>query len=465
MSDIWRLSAGELAARINARQLSAREATEAALKRLDEVNPRINAVVQFMPEQALQRAAAIDAQLARGETPGPLAGVPVTIKVNVDQAGHATTNGLKLQKDLVAQANSPVVDAFEQAGAIVIGRTNTPAFSYRWFTNNQLHGHTYNPRNRALTPGGSSGGAAAAVTSGIGHIAHGTDIAGSIRYPAYACGVHGLRPSLGRVAAFNGSTGDRAPGPQLMAVSGPIARSIPDLRLALQALARPDLRDPWWVPVPLVGPARPRRIALCLAPDGLPTQPAVVAALQDAAARLREAGYLVEQIDQTPPLQEAMQLQIRLWMGDGFGRAMANAEKEGDPGALAALRGQAGLVKDFDADAMSATLLRRLTLMRAWDQFLEGYMALLIPVCAEPPFEDNLDLRDEASYRRVWQAQMPQVALPLMGLPGLTVSTAMNGQVPIGVQLVASRFREDLLLEAGEAIAARGTPPAPIDPV
>ena len=262
MNEIWRLSATELAARVRSKELSARSACVAALARLDAVNPRINAVVDHRPDEVLQRADEIDRRIAAGDDVGPLAGVPVTVKVNIDQAGFATTNGVRLQKELIATSNSPVVDAFLKAGAVVLGRTNTPAFSYRWFTDNQLHGRTFNPRNRDITPGGSSGGAAAAVTVGIGHLAHGTDIAGSIRYPAYACGVHGLRPSLGRVAAYNASTGDRPPGPQLTAVSGPIARTIADLRLALSVLSVADARDPWWVPAPLVGTVVARRVAL-----------------------------------------------------------------------------------------------------------------------------------------------------------------------------------------------------------
>lgn len=465
MAELWRLSACDLAEKIRSREVSALEAAQAALGRCEAVNPRINAVVQIQPEAVLKRAADIDRRLAAGEDPGPLAGVPVTIKVNVDQAGFATTNGLRLQKDLVAKENSPVVDSFLQAGAVILGRTNTPAFSYRWFTDNQLHGHSWNPRNRSLTPGGSSGGAAAAVTSGIGHIAHGTDIAGSIRYPAYACGVHGLRPSLGRVAAYNATTGDRAPGPQMMAVSGPIARSIGDLRLALEVMSRPDLRDPWWVPVPLLGPARDKTIALCLTPDGMTVSAEVLAALRDAALRLKEAGYVIEEVATTPPLAEAAQLQVKLWMGDGFEKMLASAQSEGDPGALAALQGQAEHVRGFDREALSSALLRRMGLMREWDTFLSRYACLLMPVSGEPPFEDDLDRRDAASYQRVWRAQVAQVGLPFMGLPGLTVSTGKNGNVPIGVQLVASRFREDLLLEAGEQIAARGAPPSPIDPV
>ena len=135
--------------------------------------------------------------------------------------------------------NNPVVDNLRKAGAVILGRTNWPAFSYRWFTTNLIHGDTKNPRDAGITPGGSSGGAGAAVAAGIGHIAHGTDIAGSIRYPAYACGVHGLRPTIGRIAAFNAALPERPIGPQITAVSGPLARTIGDLRIALAAMSAP----------------------------------------------------------------------------------------------------------------------------------------------------------------------------------------------------------------------------------
>ena len=151
MSDLWRLSAVELAARIRKREVSAREAAQSALQRLEAVNPAINAVVDCRPEAALAQAAEVDAALARGEEAGPLAGVPVTVKINVDQAGFATTNGVGLQKDLIAAENSPVVDNLRRAGAVILGRTNTLAFSLRWFTGNVLHGDTLNPRNPALT--------------------------------------------------------------------------------------------------------------------------------------------------------------------------------------------------------------------------------------------------------------------------------------------------------------------------
>ena len=464
MEDLWRLSAAEIAALIGSKKISAKEAASAALARLEAVNPTINAVVEHRPEDVLAQAGAVDAAIARKEDLGPLAGVPMTVKVNIDQAGFATTNGLKLQRDVVASSNSPVIDNLRKAGAVIVGRTNCPAFSYRWFTTNLIHGDTKNPRDPGITPGGSSGGAGAAVAAGIGHIAHGTDIAGSIRYPAYACGVHGLRPTVGRVAAFNAALPERTIGAQISAVSGPLARTIGDLRIALQAMSGRDPRDPWWVPAPLKGPAMPKRAALCLQPDGLETAAEVKAAVADAGKRLQRAGWVVEEVE-TPPLREPADLQTKLWLGDGYEAQLAAAEREGDPGALACLRGNRSKVFPFDAAAFSKALTRRATLTREWLQFLETYSVLLMPVSAELPFPDGLDTRDEASFTRVWRAQIPQIAIPFMGLPALTVSTGLVGRIPVGVQVVSSRFREDLCLLAGEAIEAGGTPSAPVDPV
>jgi len=465
MHDLWRLSAAEIANLIRSKRISAREAAIAALERLLAVNPKINAVVDHRPDEVLAQADAIDAAIARGENPGPLAGVPVTVKVNIDQQGFATTNGVTLQRDAIATTNSPVIDNLRKAGAVILGRTNCPAFSYRWFTTNLIHGDTKNPRDPSITPGGSSGGAGAAVAAGIGHIAHGTDIAGSIRYPAYACGVHGLRPTMGRVAAFNADLPERTIGPQISAVSGPLARTIGDLRIALAAMSAYDVRDPWWVPAPLEGPPRAKRAALCLRPDGLEIVPEVAAAVTDAGKRLQRAGWTVEEIPNTPPLREAAELQTKLWLGDGYEAQLQAAEREGDPGALACLRGNRDRVQPFDAAAFSKALTRRATLVREWQSLFEKYAVLLMPVSGELPFPDGLDRRDEASFARVWRAQMPQIGIPFMGLPALTVSTGLVGRIPVGVQIVSGRYREDLCLSAGEAIEAAGTPASPVNPV
>jgi len=465
MQDLWRLSAADLAALIRSKKVSAGEAATAALARLDSVNPKINAVVDHRPEDVLKQASLVDTAVARGEQACPLAGVPVTVKVNIDQEGFATTNGLKLQRDAIAKSNSPVIDNLRKAGAVILGRTNCPAFSYRWFTTNLIHGDTKNPRDPAITPGGSSGGAGAAVAAGIGHIAHGTDIAGSIRYPAYACGVHGLRPTMGRIPAFNAALPERTIGPQISAVSGPLARSIGDLRIGLAAMSGKDARDPWWVPAPLEGPPMQKRAALCINPDGLDPVPEVKAAVTDAAKRLERAGWTVEEIAGTPPLREAADWQTKLWLGDGYEAQLDAAEKEGDPGALACLRGNRAKVFPFDQAALSRALTRRATLTREWLQLFEKYAVLLMPVSGELPFPDQLDRKDEASFARVWRAQLPQIAIPFMGLPGLTVSTGLVGRIPVGVQIVSGRYREDLCLAAGEAIEAGGGPPSPIDPV
>jgi amidase len=465
MEELWRLSATDIAGLIKSKKVSAKQAASAALARLDAVNPSINAVVDHRPEDVLAQAAAIDAAIARNEDIGSLGGVPVTVKVNIDQVGFATTNGLKLQRDVIATTNSPVIDNLRKAGAVILGRTNCPAFSYRWFTTNLIHGDTKNPRDPGLTPGGSSGGAGAAVAAGIGHIAHGTDIAGSIRYPAYACGVHGLRTTVGRIAAFNASLPERPIGPQISAVSGPLARTIGDLRIALAAMSGKDARDPWWVPAPLEGPAMPKRAAVCFHPDGLETAAEVKAAVADAARRLERGGWVVEEIETTPPLREAAELQTKLWLGDGYEAQLEAAEREGDPGALTCLRGNKAKVHPFDAALLSKALTRRATLTREWLRFFETYSVLLMPVSAELPFPDGLDRRDDASFARVWRAQLPQIAIPFMGLPALTVSTGLVGRSPVGVQVVSGRYREDLCLLAGEAIEAGGTPPMPADPI
>lgn len=460
---LWRLSATELAGRIRAGEVSAREAATDALERLAAVNGVLNAVVEHRPEEVLSEAEAVDAARARGEALGPLAGVPVTTKVNADQRGFATTNGLRLQKDLVAKDDSPVVANLRRAGAVLLGRTNTPAFSLRWFTGNSLHGETMNPRDPGLTPGGSSGGAGSAVAAGIGALAHGTDIAGSVRYPAYACGVHGLRPSFGRIPAWNASSPERGIGPQLMAVSGPLARSIADVRLGLAAMAAPDPRDPWWVPAPLEGPPVPRRVALCMRPGGLAIVPEVETALRDAAKRLEAAGWQVEEIADTPPLREANDIQLTLWLGDGFAAVRALAEREGDPAAIGLLEAFRQRAEALGPDAITQALTRRATLARQWSVFLTENPVLLVPVSGELPFPNGLD-RTPEGIARAFEAQLLQIALAPLGVPALTVTTGLVGRIPVGVQLVAARFREDLCLAAGEAIEAGGVPPMPVDP-
>ncbi len=452
VTDLFRLTATDLRARLAARDVSARQITDAVLARMAAVNPRLNAVVARFDDEARARADAVDRDLSKGIDPGPLAGVPVTIKVNVDQAGQATTNGLRLQKDLIATDDSPVVANLRKAGAVLIGRTNTPAFSLRWFSRNSLHGATVNPRNPALTPGGSSGGAAAAVAAGIGPIGHGTDIAGSIRYPAYACGIHGLRPSLGRVPAFNATGPDRLIGGQLMAVSGPLARSVADLRLALAAMSAPDGRDPWWMPAPLTGTAYPRRAALCLSPEGAAVHPAIQSALQDAARTLQDAGWQVD-TPALPPLAEAMALQLRLWLAEFRHSNAAAVHAEADPDATFVYAQLCRHSPEITLHGLMETLQSRARLVRLWRAFLTDWPLVLCPVSNELPFADHRDVASETDFDAVLAAQLPQIAPPFMGLPGVTLTTGRIGNTPVGIQLLADQFREDILLDAADLLA------------
>lgn len=444
------LTASALTGLIRTRHLSAEEATRATLARIDRLNPGLNAIVQRMDDQALREARAIDQRIARGEDPGPLAGVPVTVKVNIDQAGQATTNGLRIQAELIATMDSPPVANLRRAGAIIVGRTNTPAFSLRWFTRNSLHGATTNPTFPGLTPGGSSGGAAAAVAAGLGPIGHGTDIAGSIRYPAYACGIHGLRPGLGTVPAFNSTAGDRLIGGQLMAVSGPLARSAADLRLGLQALSQPDPRDPWWT---AASPAPYRkRAALALAPDGLDTDPGIRDALIATARTLESQGWEIGE-PALPPLREAMDLQLTLWLAEfALGGTEALA-READPDASFVHRELSKLAPPPTLESFMRTLQSRARLARLWRGFFADWPVLLTPVSGRLPFPDHFDSSSPEAFAQVVAAQMPQIAPPFMGLPGLAVTIGRTPSHPLGIQALADRGREDILLDLADILA------------
>ena len=465
--ELWRWSAVDLARGIRDGVISSEEAVRSSLDRIAAVNPTLNAVVEVLTDEALASARTADAQRRQGQALGPLHGVPVTVKVNIDQKGHATTNGVVAFRDIVAEHDSPPVANLRRAGAVIVGRTNTPAFSHRWFTDNDLHGATRNPWNAALTPGGSSGGAAAAVASGIGAIAHGNDFGGSIRYPAYACGVAGLRPTPGRVPAFNPSAkAERPITAQMMSVQGPLACRVADLRLGLLAMAAPDPRDPNWMPVPLQGPAPPRPLQVALVPDPFgDTAPEVSDAIRSAGRWLSDAGYAV--VETRPPrLGEAADLWHRLVVGEER-RVLEPAIRQfGDKTALRNIDGHLRYAPAMDGDAILEGFATRLSLMRDWSLFLDRFPIVVLPVSHELPFRNGLDQEeDEAVITKMMDAQRSLLAFPVLGLPCVSVPTGhAAGNTPVGVQVVAGRVREDLCLTAAEIIEAHAPMPGPIDP-
>lgn len=460
MSEPWSLSAHALAAEIRAGRLSARQATESALARIAAVNPAINALPDVMAEEATKAAAAADEAQAHGKPLGPLHGVPITVKVNVDLAGHATTNGIVALRDNIAPEDAPVVANLRAAGAVVVGRSNTPAFSWRWFTDNDLHGRTLNPWDAGVTPGGSSGGAAAATATGMGAIGHGNDIGGSVRYPAYACGIAGLRPTVGRVPAHNATLREDRPFcSQMMSVQGPLARTIEDLRLAFAAMAKPDPRDPVSLPVPLAFPLPPTpiRVALFRGTGSMKPDASVAGALDRAAKALAAAGYAVEEA--APPcFEEAHRIWLAFIASDMRRAMMPAIEAHGDAAIKVSARLFAGSVPEMSGDEILAMFARRYTVAREWSLFLARYPVLLMPVSWRRPVPIDMDIQGAAKGAELIAAQSPLLGVSLLGLPGLAVPTGLAEGLPSGVQLVADRFREDLLLRAGEAIEAAQPP-------
>ncbi|MEP7116151.1 MAG: amidase [Acidobacteriota bacterium] len=458
--DIWRWDATHMARAIARHEVSSRETVEACLARLEEVNPRLNAVTVIRASDARAAADRADAAVARGDALGPLHGVPVSIKENIDQAGCATTNGVVAFRDLVANDDSPVVANLAAAGAIILGRTNTPGFSFRLDTENDLRGLTYSPWSGTHTPGGSSGGAASSVAAGITPIAHGNDIAGSIRYPAYACGLVGLRPSFGRVPAFNATaTAERSLSTQLMSVQGPLARTVRDVRLALTAMAACDRRDPWWIDTPLDGPPLPRplRVAVVTEPEALggePLHPSVTSALARAAAWLADAGYEIVN-EPTPGFTRAMELWFALQVPEIRVFLWPLIEQHGDLGIQLAMRLMLDAHPASDAIPYMKALAERARVVREWQLFFERVPLVLAPVCTQPVYTRGFDVESVARTRQMWRECATLTAVPVLGVPALAVPTGVVDGLPMGVTIIAARFREDLCLDAGEVIETR----------
>ncbi|MEM9967203.1 MAG: amidase [Pseudomonadota bacterium] len=452
---IWQWSARKISAATANGDISAREATDAALARMEDVNPSLNAVIESLAEEARSDAARLDAQTA---PKGPLHGVPITIKVNVDQKGHATTNGVPAFKDLIAPDDAPLVRNLKAAGAVIIGRTNTPEFSFRADTDNPLYGRTYNPWGRHLSAGGSSGGAGSAVMAGIGALAHGNDIGGSLRFPASANGAVTVKPGLGRVPAWNPSQkAERGLLAQSMSVQGLIARTAGDLHLAMPSLIAPDPHDPFHAPVSWRGDAsdQPIRVAVSREDFGFGIHPDVATAMDKAAAALSKAGYDV--IEATPPLVQetaevgyrALLSEVKALMGEDI-RTYGSAE-------LHAIFDQYyAQFPPFDAVEQLRMIGQRTHYARQWSLFLEEYPLILSPFLLKPFFTAGRDAEgpdgvQEALGSAHWSFVANFTGLPAGNLPTHIAELPM-GKQPIGVQIIGRRWREDMIVDAMQAI-------------
>lgn len=454
---LWQLSACELSQAIAGKQITASEAVSASVERLRSTNPKLNAVVDDLTEDALAQAREYDRILAQSGPIGPLHGVPVTIKENIDQKGRPTPNGVEAFKDVIAPDDSPVVSNFRKAGAIIIGRTNTPEFSFRVTTENELHGRTYNPWNDWASPGGSSGGAATSVMAGMCALAHGNDIAGSLRYPATATGAVTVKPGLGRTPAFNPSAHvERGMLAQVMAVQGVIAREVRDVRLAMQSLTRYDPHDPWMVAMPFDGPPpeKPIKVAFTKRSYEFDLHPAVETALDAARDALTDAGYQVEEID--PPLLREAALEGG-WTLFGEVKALMEADvrKYGSERINRIFDEYFDYFDPYDGDDLARAFGKRSHFVRQWNLFLQDYPLVLTPFMLAPIFEWDRDAHGIEGVIEALGSGIYSYSMNYMGLPAGNVPANYNDGLPIGVQIVGPRFREDMILDACEAVETR----------
>ncbi|HEX5590477.1 MAG TPA: amidase [Candidatus Limnocylindrales bacterium] len=463
-TELWRLGAAELATLIRAGEVSSREVVEAHLRRIEAVNATVNAVTVVLADRAIEAAEAADrAVAAAGDLP-PLHGVPVTLKGNIDLAGTPTTHGMQALANAEPGVDAPLVERLRAAGAIPIGRTNLPDFAIGWHCDSELWGATRNPWDPTRTPGGSSGGEAAALATGMTPLGVGNDTGASLRWPAQCCGIAALKPTLGRIPHDTTVEPRDLPiGNQLMGVDGPMARRIADLRVAFEVMAGPTWRDPWTVPAPLRGPglARPIRVALVVDPGGHGTAVPVRDGVRKAAAALVDAGYVVDEIE--PP---DIDLAAQAWLDVSVPSLRTGWQVWGPLVRAETLRFVAPFFEVAGEKGLEATiqaLITRQRVLRAWGEFQETHPLIVAPVCTALAFEVGTD-RTVEGVAAIVRAMRMAVAVNTLGLPAVALPVGVADGLPQVVQVISPRYREDACLDAAAAIEDRLGTPTPIDP-
>ena len=453
MTDLWKLSATELADGIRNGAYRSAEVIESVLDRIADRNPDLNAIVVELADEARAEAAAADRAVAAGTDLGPLHGVPVTIKENVDQEGQATPNGVEAFADVIAPADSPVVANLRAAGAIIVGRTNTPEFSMRGTTVNPLRGRTRNPWDEEASPGGSSGGGGAAAAAGFGPIHHGNDIGGSLRFPSFANGLATVKPTTFRVPVYNPSaTAERGPLSQAMSCQGVMAREVGDVRLGTGVLIAPDPRDPNCPPVPFIGPpVDSPTVAVTTDPAGFDIHPGIVDLVERAAAHLAEAGYRVERVD-PPPVAEA----AAAWFKTGTTELEATlapaVEQYGSDDIKLVFDHFFRASEIQDRDGYIAHFADRTRMMREWNLFLDRYPLVVTPFMMMPLYRWDFDVHEYEAMKRFLDASQYSFGINYLGLPAGVIGLDLVEGLPAAIQVVGRRYREDLICDALEAI-------------
>jgi len=443
--EICFLPAQELARRIRARELSALEVMDAHLEQTERVNPAVNAIVTYLPELARSGAKAVDAALARGDDPGPLAGLPVAHKDLAVTKGIRTTFGSPIYRDFMPEVDAIIVERLKRAGAVTIGKTNTPEFGAGSQTFNPVFGATRNPYNLSRTCGGSSGGAAVALACGMAPIADGSDLGGSLRNPASFCNVVGMRPSTGRVPNWPGFS---AWFP--LSVVGPMARTVQDAALMLSAIAGPDPRSPISLQEtgmlfarPLARGFKGTRIAWSADLGGLPVEPEVTATLNAQRGVLADLGCVVE--DATPDLRDADEIfrVMRAWNFElSYGQLLQSKRSQMKDTVIWNIEEGARLT----GPQVGAAEYKRTQLFHRMREFMDGYDFLVAPVAQVLPFDVNMPYVTEINGIRMesyldWMRSCYYITVT--GSPAISVPCGFSRTgLPVGLQIVG-RHRDD----------------------
>ena len=445
-SDIIYSSVLQLAQAIQAKEISSVELVQAYLNRIEEVNPKLNAVVQLRGEEALHEARQADEALARGENFGLLHGIPMTIKDSLDTVGVITTGGTLGRKDFIPDADATVVTRLKNEGAILLGKTNTPELTLDFETTNLIYGRTSNPYDVTRSSGGSSGGAAAIIASGGAPFDIGSDYGGSIRVPSHCCGIAGIKPTSGRVPRTGHIISYASGAADAFQTIGPLARTVDDLVLLLGIIAGPDWRDPTIVPMPKANPdeveLRKLRVAFFTDNGTLTPIPEIIQTVKDVAKSLEDhVTSIVE--DRPERMEETWELWSSLHMADGGYGLLEILEKAGTEQTSRTLVYPEAEVtgKEFGKRIREMDLFRSQML-----GFMVNFDVLICPVNANVAIKhDTLgDQFEGFSYTGTFN---------LTGWPIVVVRAGTSDDgLPIGVQIVANPWREDVALKVAQFV-------------
>ena len=447
------LTATELQMLYRAEKLSPVEATKAALARIERVNPKLNAFMVVDAERALLAAQRSERRWREHAPLSPIDGQPVTVKDTLNLYGHPTRAGSRTTPETPSAEDSPEAARLKEAGAIILGKTTTPEFGWKGMTDGPLFGTTRNPWNLERTPGGSSGGAAAALAAGIGTLAVGTDGGGSIRIPSSYCGLFGIKPTFGRVPHYPHA------GPfSTLVSSGPMARSVADAALMFDELARPDRRDWHALPYDEASFARDldkgvKGLRIAFSPSFAETKvdPDVAAAVAAVAAAFAEMGASVEEVG---PVIGALRPTFEKYWLAGFGYILSNIPSEKhallDPHFLPLAQQGLAVTKD----EYFAGHMARLELGTRLERFFADWDLLLMPTMPVPPPLASTAYHVQGNDR--WAHATPfTVPFNYTGQPGASIPCGVGkAGLPIGLQIVGPRFSERLILQAAAAYEA-----------